>query len=363
MGWFDWFRTQSPQDAARAHVLMGQSKYADAEQALQLASEPEHLAMLAECQFQQGRAAEAAATAQRGLDNSTRDEGKTVLWGTLYEACRYAGDAAGAARACVELARRDRKYLAQAAIVRQGEPLLRVVADIDGQRYEIDEVLVGVAGPVRLMFERNRLSLRAVAQGVKRCEEMMSSRDFNLETFLSETRALTKLCPYDPGPRYLLGQGLACQGSWDEADQWLRETEKLAPGWFLVRSALDMLRPKDAELFRNWLAASEGQIPDQTRKQIVDKSLERWPDCAHLHHLHGKQLKGRNRAAEKAHRKALELATTPDLQTRICFDLAAVTTSDEERLQLLRRAVELGADLPAAANARIVLAFEGGPAA
>ncbi len=361
MGLLDWFRGVSPESAAKALTLMDEGKYYEAADRLRNASEAEHLAMLAECLFQTGRAAEALAAARRALPKADAELGLT-LWGTVYEACRYLGDGAGAAAACDELAKKDPRYGRQAALVWAGEPLLRVVADVGGRRCEVEEVLEGVAGPVRWMFERNRATLRPVADAVRKGEAATASADFDLEEDMLPVRAAADVDPFDPAPRYLLGMVYAHQGDWAQAGERLAEAERLAPGWFLVRSALALIGREDVVLFREWHAVAEGPLPDAMKIEIITRAVERCPDCAHLHHLHGKMLRARNQgmAAERAYRAALALTPPPDLLTRVCADLAAVTADAGERVDLLRRAVETGADLPAAATARVVLAFDGG---
>jgi hypothetical protein len=236
---------------------------------------------------------------------------------------------------------------------------LRVVADVGGVRHEIDEVLEGVPGPVRLMFERNRATLRIAAEAVRRGEEAARSPGFDPEEDMRPVRAAAELGPFDPTPRYLLGMVRAHQGEWGPAADWLADAERLAPGWFHARSVLDVIGQKDAALFRAWHALAEGPLSPVQKGGLAERSLSTWPTSGHLHHLHGKALRSLNQAvaAERAFRRGLEHAGEDSLITRLCVDLAAVCRSADEKLRLLRRAVELGADLPAAATARIVLAF------
>jgi len=330
---------------------MAEGKFHAAADRLRGAKDAEHLAMLAECLFQTGRPAEALPLARRALASADADL-RLALWGTVYEACRHLGDRAGAAVACDELG-----YRRQAALVRAGEPPLRVVADVGGRRCEIEEVLEGVPGPVRWMFERNRATLRPVAGAVKRGEEAARSPAFEPEEDMLGVRAAADVDPHDPAPPYLLGLVSAHAGDWAEARRWLSATEAAAPGWFHVRSALSLIEREDVELFRAWHAAAEGPLSDAARLALASGAVARWPDCAHLHQLLGRLERLRNRGAERPLREALRLSPPADVLTRACADLAAVTGDAGERAELLRRAVEAGADLPAAATARVVLAF------
>lgn len=357
MGLLGWFRRASI-DGEKARSLMERGAFHEAAACLRDASNPEHLALLAECCFQTGQAGTALALARRAMPLA--DAGLCVaLLGTVYEACRHLGDAAGAAAACDELARHDPRYRRQAELVRRGEPLLRVVADVGGTRHEIEEVLEGVAGPVRLLFERNRMTLRSVADAVREGEELACSGSFDPDNDMRNVRAAAALDPHDPAPRYLLGMVSAHRGEWGPAIGWLEETERLAPGWFHARSALDVIEAREVNLFRAWHALAEGPLSPVQKGGLAEKALRSWPTCGHIHHLHGKALRALNQAvaAEHAFRRGLEHASERSVITRLCVDLGAICRSPEEKVRLIRRAVELGADLPATATARIVLAF------
>jgi Flp pilus assembly protein TadD len=354
MGLFPWLRRSSSEEpSASALALLESGEYHLAERSLARARGAEELAMLAECQFQTGRPTEALATARRALPRAA-GELRLTLWGTVYECCRHVGDAAGAAEACEHLG-----LAGQAALVRAGEPLLRVVADASGRRLEVDEALKGVEGPVRWMFARNRASLRPVTEAVRRAEDAASTPGFDPESALPPVRAAARLDPHDPAPPYFLGLVAAHRGEWREAREMLTLTERLAPGWFHVRSALTLIEVEDAGMFRIWHAVAEGPIPPAAKLGLLATGLSRHPRSPHLLHLQGKALRmaGRGREAAAAFRAALSQEPPADLLTRICADLARQADVPlAEKSALLHRAAAAGADLPAVATARLLLA-------
>src|SRR5262245_19335868 len=132
----------------------------------------EAMAAHGECQFQLGQVEQARQTTLEALQ-LTQPRGdpnlQIQLWGNLLEVHRYLGQQAAAAQCAdqlvtlhvalekADMAERCRRY---AAVLRRGEPPLRVVVDLDGQRCEIDELLAGQAGAIRFVYARDRLTLR-----------------------------------------------------------------------------------------------------------------------------------------------------------------------------------------------------------
>ena len=369
-------RSLSPEGLARAESLMDRGDY---EQAWKLSREVARSvpfatgplaarlhANLGECAFQLGDAARSLPATRKAL-HLAREAGDAglvaAILGNLYEVHRYLGDPTAAENA-EELARLSTedapRYLRQAALIRRGEPLLRVVADVDGRRYELEEVLAGIAGPVRLVYERDRLTLRLAERWTSEGEQLAQAGRF--APAMERYDAAIRLDPHAPEPVYQAGFVRCYEGRWDEARGLFDRVERLAPGWFLGRSALALLRlGLSAELFRFWHALAEGPLPHVSKRQLAETALASTPTeaRAYFHHLHGKALQGLKRPeAEHAFRLGLEHAAEPDLTTRLCVDLAAVVSSPQEKSRLLRRAVEIDGDLVAVASARIVLAFE-----
>ena len=323
-------------------------------------------ATLGECAFQLGDAARALPATRKALHlaRETGDAGLVAaILGNLYEVHRYLGDST-AAEDAEELARlaadEGQRYLRQAALIRQGEPLLRVVADVEGRRYEIDEVLAGVAGPVRFVYERNRLTLSLAEKWTQEGERFAQAGAF--APAMERYDAASTLDPYTPEPAYQSGFVRGHEGRWDEARGYFEKADRLGPGWFLCRSALALIRlGVRVESFQLWHALAEGPLPPEAKRRLAEQALSESgvEGRAYFHHLHGKALQGLKRPdAERAFRLGLEHAAEPDLTTRLCVDLAAVVGSPKEKSRLLHRAVEIDGDLVAVASARIVLAFE-----
>src|SRR5207302_8479903 len=127
---------------------------------------------LGECWFQLGQADRAVEPTRQALERCRQhgdQEGVAAYLGNLYEVHRYLGQGDEAAACAEQLAAlfeqkgqagEARRYRNQARLIRAGEPLNRVVIDLAGQRYDVDEVPGGLTGSVKFLFERNRLTLR-----------------------------------------------------------------------------------------------------------------------------------------------------------------------------------------------------------
>jgi len=127
---------------------------------------------LGECYFHGGAIAESTPSFQSGaasLRASQDEEGVIAYLGSLYEIHRYLAGNEQAAEYATRLAgvleasgRPDEavRFRRQAAIVRAGEPLNRVVAVVGGRYHEIGEAPLGQGNQIQFVFERNRIVLR-----------------------------------------------------------------------------------------------------------------------------------------------------------------------------------------------------------
>ena len=376
MGFFDRLLGRSPpspESLARAEALVEQGDFERAWKLSKAVARHSPFATgplaarlhatLGECAFQLGDPARAIVATSKAL-RLADDDLRPALLGNLYEIYRYLGDVFAAADIAEKLAALcpddERRYRHQAALVRRGEPPLRVVADVDGRRHELDEVLEGLSGPVRLVYERNRLTLRLAERWTCEGERLAQAGNFFSAMRLYESA--TRLDPHAPEPAYQAGFACRYEGRCDEAQEAFERVDRLAPGWFQTRSALALIRlGLPDEMFRLWHALAEGPLPYEAKRQLAEQALAMTPPgaWAYFHHLHGKALQGLKRPeAERSFRLGLEHADEPDLTTRLCVDLAAVVSSLPEKSRLLHRAVEINGDLVAVATARIVLAFE-----
>jgi tetratricopeptide (TPR) repeat protein len=331
--------------------------------------------LLGECYFQTGQADKAVAPteqAQALCRRSGDSEGTVTYLGNLYEIHRYRGAAAAAAETATELAdcleqqgQADEaaRYRRQAELVRHGEPLCRVIVNLDGRRLELDDLLHGKPGRVQFAYERNRLTLRPCSAWTTQGEKLAGQGRFEGALQLFEQASAADR--YDPQCRYQAGLTLLYLQRYAEAVTAYEETEDRAAGWFHCRSNLWLARQMLAgkvshEVFQMWHVLQDGPLNPQQKATLAEKALRQAPDLALLHQLYGKSLLalGQRPAAEKVLRRGLDCAEEPDIKTRILVDLAAVVADAGEKRRLLEEAVALNGNLVAAAMARVVLALD-----
>jgi hypothetical protein len=238
-----------------------------------------------------------------------------------------------------------------------------VVADVDGRRCELDEVLAGQAGAVRFAFERDRLTLRPAAALTERGQRLANEGQLRPALGLFRQAALAD--PYAPQPHYQAGLALLYLQRPGEAGEALDTAEERAPGWFHARTARWLAGELERgsvphEAFRIWHALDEGPLPPEGKLRLAEQWAVQAPGLAPLHLLHARALRtrGLTAAAETACRRGLGCAAEPAVRTRLLVELAALVRSGEEKGRLLREAVALNGDLVAAATAAVVLAFE-----
>src|SRR5262249_24485065 len=155
--------------------------------------------------------------------------------------------------------------------VRAGEPLLRVVLDVGGRRYELDEALQGVEGPVRFLYERNRRSL-APSDALTRRGMQEGNKGRHRESLPLFEEAM-KADPLNPEPVYESARTLLLLGRAAEAAERYDRTEALAPGWFQCRSEGWLARQialgrYPVEVYLNLRAAQEGPLEPAVRTQL-----------------------------------------------------------------------------------------------
>jgi hypothetical protein len=200
--------------------------------------------------------------------------------GNLYEIHRYLGHAGAAATRAAQLAdaferlgRLDeaRRYRRQEVLVREGEPLNRVVAVVDGQRYEVDEP--GALGDhIQFIFERNRITLQPARALTTDGERLGNEGRF--DDALATFEAAAKADPFDPHCRYQAGLTLLHLGRYADAVASYEATEALAPGWFHCRSDLWLaqqltLGQVDQETWLALQVLDDGAIPPHEKVRLA----------------------------------------------------------------------------------------------
>jgi len=295
-------------------------------------------------------------------DSESDREGVPIYLNRLYEIRRYLGDAAGAAEIADRLAREPgserERWQQQAAILRSGEPLNRVVVRIGEKSFELGE-LPHIDGSVKFEFRRNR-------DGVLLAEDLLTlgsqhASGGELEQALSYFQQAAKVDPFHPEPHYLGGLTLLHLRRYQEAVASYEKTEELAPGWFHCRADLTLARALhsgriDQETFRA-VEKIDGESNPEACLQQADAALARAADLAILHLQKGRALAQLKRSdeARAAFDRGLSVAEDVDVRTRLLVELANCTRDPMQRTQLLEDAIALSGNLVAAAMAKVML--------
>lgn len=325
---------------------------------------PQTLGLLGDLHFQAGSLESAIASTRQALDgceSAGDDEGVLAYLGNLYECHRFAGQGTEAATYAERLAALPGPdatwFQVQAKIVRNGEPLNRVVVKVDGRRMEVEEALPD--GRLQFVFQRNRISLFA--------SDVWSDRGISLgteskfEEALGAFREAAKADIYNPDPHYKAGvTNLYLERYFDALEAYER-TERLAPGWFHCRA--------DA-----WLAdeAAQGRLPHSVLLLILRLSegsdnpkealLQIQAAIVEVPHVPILDLLaatfhsalGNQKEAAAGLRAGLGKTADDDTRTRLLLDLAMAVEDAEEKQRLAEEAAALSGNLVAAATAKLV---------
>lgn len=327
---------------------------------------------LGECYFDAGQAEKAIGPFTQALklcEEKADTEGIGAYLSNLYEAHRYLGQRDKAAEFAEPLAdfhakqgrpREAERFRSQAALVRSGEPKNRVVAVVDGHRYELANVPPIKDSRLQFVFERDRITLRPATVQTQRGEERATQGKY--DEALGLFRAAAQADRHDPHSRYLQGLALLHLERYTEAVECYESVEELAPGWFRCRADLWLAQELamgrlDHEVFTSLLLLEDGPAQPAEKLKLAEAMLAGVPNLAALHLQHGQALArlGRRPDAAAAHRKGLACGDEPDTKTRLLVELALVSESPTEKSRLLHEARQLNGNLVAAATAAVVL--------
>jgi tetratricopeptide (TPR) repeat protein len=332
---------------------------------------PITIGLLGQCRFHQGDADEAVTLFDEALAICRRKkdvEGEIAYLSSLHETHRWLGHDKEAISLAGELAERcdgagdrDRGRWARqrAARMQAGEPLVRIVAEINGKTLELDE-LPGTPpkGSVQFRFERNRLSLGGVGALIEEGSRLGSAGDG--ERALAAFQAAAALDPWDPQPPYLAGLALMELGRYADAVKSYDTTEQLAPGWFQCRADRWMATELAAgrvsrAAFQAVRAIGDGDAPPDEKARLAAAAIATTPDLPVLYLLRAEALikVGAKSAAEVVARAGLERNPDVDVRTRLLVTLSQ-TTKSAERGALLDEAIALDGNRTAAAMARLM---------
>jgi tetratricopeptide (TPR) repeat protein len=382
--------TQWQQALAQSRALIGELRYQDAAQLLsdQLARVrglqgsgvdtylPITYGHLGECYFQLGEAERALAPTEQALalcQEQGDQAGVCAYLANLYELHRYLGRGEDAAIVAERLGqaleqqgkpREAASYRRRARSAQAGEPLNRVVIEVDGQQFELDEAPPLGDKRIRFVFERNRLSLRRAQAWLSRGEQLGGAGDF-VQALIAFQQA-AQADRYDPHPRYLEALTLLHLRRYADAVSSYTATEALAPGWFHCRAdhwlAQQLAHGQlGHDVFVIIYELEDGPQPPEAKAQLAERALQQTPALAPLLLLYGKNLAqlGRAAAAEAAYRQGLAHVREPDVRTRLLVELGVLLPPGAERISLLQAARDLNGHLVAAAMAAIELQSAG----
>ena len=332
--------------------------------------------LLGQCDFHRGRTEDAATFLERAVQLCEEaDEPVNVRANleNLFEVYRYLGRATDAADAAERVATISERmgeavpaanWRRQAAVVRSGEPLNRVVVHLGERFFEVEEAVPGPGESVELVFRRNRITLRPSHARTSEGEQKGAAGD--LEGALASFREAATLDRFDPHSRYLAGVTLSYLERPSEAVECYRDAERLGPGWFNVRAYLALSRRMalgqvDPAHFKPISALlGDGLSEAAERVALADKLLEGYPDLAivHLGRGHGLWSLERREEAVVALRRGLDCAEDEDVRTRLYLQLGLASAEPAERNALLQEAADLNGNLIAAAMATIAMRVE-----
>lgn len=363
--------------------LKSEARYADAERLYQKAEQRISNAEgsigtlfgqiqgeLGVCRLQQRDSAGARVHFERALADCELhhdSDGVQVYLGNLYECDRYSGDSQSAARMARQFSELVRsrdpvlsaRYARQAKIVEEGEPLNRAVVTIRDVTYEVDELPDGPFNRARFEFQRNRISLHPSLYITELGNKAaVSGQDGEALDYFSQA---AEADPFDPDPHYQRAHVLLLSGQIADGLEACGRTEDLAPGWFHNRESLwlaeqVLLGRHPAEVFPTLALLDDGPLSPNERVKVARQALGAAPRCASLFLRLGRSLARADmpRDAEIAFRDGLACAEEPDVETRLCVELASLMSASHERSELLSRAQNPQGNLTARATAFVM---------
>ncbi len=326
---------------------------------------------LASCLFQLSRIDDAQhqfKTAQSLCQQQNDTEGFLTYSESLFELFRYAGDSKAASDAADELSKhlnrgnqihRAERFKTRAQIIRNGEPLCRIILSVNEKQLELSQV-GKIHGNVRFLFERNRLTLQ-LAQHQNQLGGQLGSQ-MKSEEALTHFAQAAKIDPFDPVCHYDAGLTHTILGNFNQAITEYEITQTLAPGWFNINFDLWLAEQLASgrlphQAFMAHLLLDNKSLPPEEVIKQAKNAVDQFPDVPFLRFDLGIIFaqSGDASSALAQLEKALTLDPEPDIHTRLLMQSAALLEPGQLRTQLLTQAVELNGNLLAAAMAQVTL--------
>jgi len=268
-------------------------------------------------------------------------EGVGVYLRQLYDAHRYLAQSREAAEYADRLAEfhkgaaDEELWRLRGALVRAGEPLLRMVAERDGRVTELSQ-LSTIEGAVRFLLERNRPTLAPASVLCRKGNELAGQAKY--DEALGFYRDAARADPYDPDPHYQAGITLLLLQRYPEAIEEYEKVNALAPGWFHIGSDLwvaqELLagRLTHEAFFAAWAFENVAMEPGEKLK-LIDQVIARFPQFSHLYLQRGLALEALDRKQEAIAALDQGLATDPepDIHSRLLAQRAALSGQADQR--------------------------------
>lgn len=259
--------------------------------------------------------------------------------------------------------KRAKSYERQLPIVREGEPLSRIVVNVDGDVIELAQLETGLpdlrSTKISFNFQRNRIT-NPRARFVFEQGRALGSKGKHAEArdLFLQARKIDAFDPYFP---YEQGLAELYLKNYSVALSCFQETNRLAPGWFHVRSNIKLAEMMVAGLiehdtFQILHIVEDGNLAPEQRVIVCEKVLERIKlPIAYLHMAESLTKLRRVEEAQRALQAGMADADylDDDVKTRLLFQMANLAEDPKKKAELLDQTIQCGGNLTCKAMAMV----------